>query len=140
METESAHAAPKYPNIKYVPDYVGHWKGEAWFSGHPYGVQVHRSLGDAERWVEGRRAIGREHAEDCVICCEAVEGNHLGQHLYYPPNTPDIKGPYLAANGHLMLANVTGYNRDGSLAYEQFSAWCAPNCGACEEGDSLPDW
>lgn len=135
-EEGAVRAAPKYPNIKYVPEYIGHWNGEAWFSGHPYGLQVHRSLGDAERWVEGRRAIGAEHSEDCMVCCAAVDGRHL----YYPPGTPETKGPYLAANGHSMIARVTGYNRDGSLAYEQHSAWCAPDCGACKEGYSLPDW
>jgi len=36
--------------VTHVPDYDGHWKGEAYLTHHTYGEQVHRRAGDAERW------------------------------------------------------------------------------------------
>lgn len=77
-------------------------------------------------------------------------------------NDPEY-GPYLAANGHLMRAHVRlprvrvedKYDGDDNvyshyeprdlkvgdqLEVEQWSAWCDENCGACAEGDPLPDW
>jgi hypothetical protein len=36
--------------ITYLPNYQGHWKGEAWMTWHAFGVSVHRSKQDAERY------------------------------------------------------------------------------------------
>lgn len=49
--------------IEHVTDYAGHWRGEAWVTHHPYGRTVHRSLEDAERWVEVR-AVWDDCPED----------------------------------------------------------------------------
>lgn len=134
-EEGTVTAAPKYPSIRYVPDYVGHWRGEAWFSGHPYGVQVHRSLGDAERWVKGRRAIGAEHAEDCVKCREAVDERHA----YYPSGLPE-DFTYRAFNGHMMTARVEGMRPDWSgYVYNSADAWHAHDCH-CGGKESIPDY
>lgn len=135
-EEGTVTAGPKYPNIRYVPDYVGHWRGEAWFSGHPYGVQVHKSLNAAERWVEGRRAIGAEHAEDCVVCRECVEAS---RHPYYPPGLPDTF-TYRAFNGHMMTVRVEGMRPDSSgYVYNSCDAWHAESCH-CGGKESLPDY
>lgn len=75
-------------------------------------------------------------------------------------NKTGTYGPYLAANGHTMLAQarlpVIGLDEDcaspcplpiereyrigDEIRYESWSAWCASDCGACREGYPLEDW
>jgi len=54
--------------------------------------------------------------------------------------TTDGLVTYRAANGHLMQywedPKRPG-KPDRAAAWE---AWCAPECGACADGDPLPDW
>ena len=45
--------------IEHIPDYVGHWIGEAYFTYHRYGVQVHQTRGDAERWNYRQRQLNQ---------------------------------------------------------------------------------
>lgn len=53
--TEVAMPGALNETITYVPDYDGHWKGHAYLTHHNYGEQVHRTIGDAERWNEQQR-------------------------------------------------------------------------------------
>lgn len=47
----SEHTAPVLnETVTHVPNYAGHWKGEAYLTHHTYGVQVHRNPDEAERW------------------------------------------------------------------------------------------
>ncbi|GAA3751261.1 hypothetical protein [Micromonospora maritima] len=46
----------------------------------------------------------------------------------------------VAANGHLMVYRVVGRWPDGAFRTSQWDAYCAPNCGACAEGYSRPNW
>lgn len=69
-------------------------------------------------------------------------------------NATGTYGPYLAANGHLMIANLifpvdghavaTGatrpYQVGDEIRYTQWDARCADTCRACAAGDPLPDW
>lgn len=43
--------------VTHVPDYDGHWKGEAYLTHHTYGVQVHRHSDEAERWNAMQRKL-----------------------------------------------------------------------------------
>lgn len=60
---------------------------------------------------------------------------------------------YIAANGHTMEANLrfprltvdrTDGERDlrvgDDVRSESWSAWCVDSCGACRDGEALPDW
>ena len=59
-------------------------------------------------------------------------------------------GPYVAANGHLMVAPLLlpkdenkeerEYQVGDTIRYTSFNAWCAEGCRACAEGDPLPDY
>jgi hypothetical protein len=43
--------------ITHLTDYVGHWRGEAYQTHHTYGVQIHRTRAEAERWNDQQRAL-----------------------------------------------------------------------------------
>lgn len=43
--------------ITHLPDYDGHWKGEAYQTHHTFGVQIHRTRWNAERWNAQQKAI-----------------------------------------------------------------------------------
>lgn len=47
---------------------------------------------------------------------------------------------YRAANGHLMEYWEDDERPGKPARGHAFEAWCADNCGACAEGDPLPDW
>jgi hypothetical protein len=65
------------------------------------------------------------------------------------PNRTGTFGPYRAANGHLMVAELRfpsdgpaderEYRVGDEIRYVQWSAWCAPNCNHAGLG-SLPDF
>lgn len=75
------------------------------------------------------------HPSDCLRC-EAKDSPI--NHMYYPASLPN-EHRYRAFNGHMMAAHVRGYNRDGTMAYEQFSAWHADDCH-CDGTETLPAW
>jgi hypothetical protein len=63
--------------------------------------------------------------------------------------------PYLAANGHMMVAplrwpyheacsTACAHERDyvvgDEIRYTSWDAWCVADCAACRSGDRLPDY
>jgi hypothetical protein len=56
-------------------------------------------------------------------------------------------GPLTAANGHTMMYFVQPKNRQlepyrvgDDIKYSTWDARCADSCGACRDGEALPDW
>ena len=54
--------------------------------------------------------------------------------------TADGIATYLAANGHTMQYHEDPERPGKPARGAAWEAWCAPGCGACAEGDPLPDW
>ena len=51
------------------------------------------------------------------------------------PQRPFETLPYGAANGHRMVASISGTGR-----VSESGARCADDCAACDDGDQRPDW
>jgi len=62
FEFNGAPAIMLTDRIAMVANARSHWPGTAYLSYHSYGAQQHRSLGDAQRWVDRQDALGAERA------------------------------------------------------------------------------
>lgn len=58
--------------VTSVPDYDGHWRGQAFITHHTYGEQVHRYSGDAERWNRAQAGLRPASAGATCPDCAAV--------------------------------------------------------------------
>lgn len=55
-----------------------------------------------------------------------------------PPSFGSVwTAPYLAFNGHVMTAPM---NTATPPQASYWAAQCMPTCGACGDGEELPDW
>lgn len=43
--------------VGHVTNYNGNWKGEAFFTFHSYGAQIHRIRSEAEKWNKDRQEM-----------------------------------------------------------------------------------
>lgn len=77
-----------------------------------------------------------------VTAAQAARLNRTGEY-----------GPYTAANGHSMVATLLwpaeytdngrrerDYRVGDEIRYSTWDAGCTRTCGACRDGDTLPDW
>jgi hypothetical protein len=67
--------------ITSVPDYDGHWRGQAYITHHVYGEQVHRYTGDAERWNRTQAGLRPASAgATCPDCGTAAAVQAIDEH------------------------------------------------------------
>lgn len=77
-----------------------------------------------------------------------VDWMYKGDEIDFRKDLPTTTEPYVAINGHRMVAPVTGwdyyraYQDDGPLRLRStsYNAGCTDDCGACASGEDLPDW